>query len=105
MLAARDQENLIYSQQTNAANKPLNKAIRGLQSKTPGQQAPKTPFKTSLNTGNKATIFETQKTGLKALGKENENHLRPEKQDGTLDSRAFVTPMGRKELLATPFKY
>ncbi|KAF7514161.1 hypothetical protein GJ744_004486 [Endocarpon pusillum] len=94
MLAARDQENLIYSQQTNAANKPLNKAIRGLKSKTPGQQAPKTPFKASLNTGNKATIFETQKTGLKALGKENENHLRPKKQDGTHDSRAFVTPMG-----------
>lgn len=105
MLAARDQENLIYSQQTNAANKPLNQGIRGLQSKTPGQRAPKTPFKTSMNAENKATLLGTQDISLKGLGKENENYLQPKKQDGNLDSKAFVTPMGREQLLAITFEY
>jgi hypothetical protein len=101
MLAARDQENLVYAHQTNAAGKPLNSGIRGLQSKTPGQRAPKTPFKTSLNDENKPTIFEAQKTGLKIGGKGYENGLQPEKRDGKLNTNAFVTPMGEQPFFTT----
>lgn len=104
MLAARDQENLVYSHQTNAASKPLNQGIRGLQSKTPGQRVPKTPFKTSVNDENKAPLSGTQKTGLKALGKGDENRVQPKKKDGKLDSNAFVTPMGRRKFFAIPFQ-
>jgi hypothetical protein len=97
MLAARDQENLVYSHQTNAASKPLNQGTRGLQSKTPGQRAPKTPFKASVKDENKAILFGTQKTILKGLGKEDENCLQLQQKDGKIDSNAFVTPMGRGE--------
>jgi hypothetical protein len=97
MLAARDQENLVYSHQTNAVGKPLNQGNRGLQSKTPGQRAPKTPFRASVNDENKAILFGTQKTSLKGLGKGDENHVRPMQKDGKLDSNAFITPMGRED--------
>ncbi len=100
MLAARDQENLVYSHQINAASKPLNQGIRGLPSNTPGQRIPKTPFKTSVNDENNATAFGAQKTGLKTLGKGDENRLQPKNKDGKLDSNAFVTPMGRKSFFA-----
>jgi hypothetical protein len=98
MLAARDQENLVYSHQTNAASKPLHHGIRGLQPKTQGQRAPKTPFKALFNDENSATIFGGHKTGLKASGKGDENRVQPKKRDGKLESSAFVTPMGRAKL-------
>jgi hypothetical protein len=103
MLAARDQENLVYSHQTNAASKPLNHGIQGLQPKTPGQRAPKTPFKPSFHDENNATNFGGQKTGLKALGRGDENRVQPKKKDGKLDSNSFVTPMGRAKLLRDNF--
>ena len=103
MLAARDQENLVHSHQTNAANKPLNQGIRGLQSKTPGQRAPKTPFKASVNDENKATILGTQNAGLMTLGKGDENDPQLKNKDGKLDNNAFVTPAGRARLLQDVF--
>ena len=93
MLAARDQENLAYSHQTNAASKPLNQGIRGLQSKTPGQRAPKTPFKASLNDENDPAAFGTQQKGLKTTFR-GEGGLLQTKKDGKLDNNAFITPMG-----------
>lgn len=102
MLAARDQENLVYSHQTNAAGKPLNQGIRGLQSKTPGQRAPKTPFKAFPSDENNAVFIGAQKTGIKAWNKGDENRLQTNKNDGKLDSNAFVTPVGRETL---PNKY
>jgi hypothetical protein len=97
MLTARDRENLVYSYQTNAASKSLNQGSRGLQSKTPGQRAPKTPFKVPVNDENKAILPGTQKTTLKALGKGDENCLQSQQKDGKVDSNAFFTPMGRGE--------
>jgi hypothetical protein len=99
MLAARDQENLVYSHQTNAASKPLNQSIRGPQSKTPGRQAAKTPFKKSVNDENNPAVFEGLRTGRKALAKGDANRLQDKQQDGKHKSNAFVTPIGRGTLL------
>ncbi len=96
MLAARDQENLVYSHQTNAANKPLNQGIGGLQSKIPRQRAPKTPFKTTLNDENNLAIFGNPKTGLKGLNKADDNGAQNKQKDGKLQGNAFVTPLGRR---------
>ena len=53
MFASRaHNENAVYEQQTAAAAKPLNQGVKGLQPKTPGNKAPKTPFKVSLNDEN-----------------------------------------------------
>jgi hypothetical protein len=98
MLAARDQENLVYLHQTNAASKPLNQGVRGLQPKTPGQRVPKTPFKTTLNDENNPTLLGGVRTGLKGVGKGDENRLQTKQKDGKLDSNAFVTPMGTASL-------
>lgn len=68
MFAARaDQENFVHAQQTIAAAKPMNQGVRGLQGKTPGNKAPKTPFKVPLNDENEAG--KTGKGGLKTNGK------------------------------------
>lgn len=94
MLAARDQENLVHAHQQAAAGKPLNQSIRQLQPKTPGNKAPKTPFRIPLNDENAAHPFPGQKTTLKNIGKDNENIIQTSKKDGKLDKNAFVTPMG-----------
>lgn len=94
MLAARDQENLVYSRQLNAAGKPLNQNIRNLQSLKPGERAPKTPFKSSFNDENNATGYGAQKMGLSTLGKGIENLGPGKTKDGKLDSKPLVTPMG-----------
>jgi hypothetical protein len=68
MFAARaDQENFVHEQQTVAAAKPLNQGVRGFTAKTPGNKAPKTPFKIPLNDENAAGY--TGKNGLKTNGK------------------------------------
>jgi hypothetical protein len=68
MFAARaDQENFVHEQQTVAAAKPLNQGVRGFAAKTPGNKAPKTPFKIPLNDENAAGY--TGKNGLKTNGK------------------------------------
>lgn len=95
MLAARDQENLAYSHQTNAANKPLNQGFRGLQPKTPGRAPAKTPFKKLLNDENHPGRFEGPKTGLKSLAKGGDDHgLQDKRRDGKFNSYALVTPVG-----------
>ncbi|KAL4788236.1 hypothetical protein BJX76DRAFT_316719 [Aspergillus varians] len=85
MLALRDQENLVHAHQTVAASKPLNQSTKQLQPRTPGNRAPKTPFKVPLKDENDPLAFG--KKTVKTIGKQNEN-ARPSVKD------AFVTPMG-----------
>jgi hypothetical protein len=104
MLAARDQENLVYTHQTNAVGKPLNQGVRGLHYKQAAERAPKTPFKASVNDETNPTGLGAQRTGLKTLGKREENCLQT-KEDGNFDGNAFVTPMGTRNLLCTSFRW
>jgi hypothetical protein len=91
MLATRaDQENLIHEQQTAAAAKPLNQGLRGLTAKTPGNKAPKTPFKVPLNDEN--AQYNGGKSVLKTNGKAFDNTLG--KKGPVFDKNAFVTPAG-----------
>lgn len=81
-LAANDQENAIRHLQAGAAGKSLNAGLKGFAAKTPGNKAPKTPFKVPLNdenAPNKAgkSVFKTNGKGAK------------------LDENAFVTPAGK----------
>lgn len=97
MLAARDQENLVHGHQQIAAAKPLNQGTRLLAPKTPGNKAPKTPFKIPLNDENGPGPFGGGKAGLKTVGKGNENAGTGAKKGGGLgDKDAFKTPMGTK---------
>jgi hypothetical protein len=90
MFATRNNdENATYQQQTAAAAKPLNQGIKGLAPKTPGNKAPKTPFKVSLNDENAA--FGPGKTG----GKGNNGGPFGEGKTGKLDKNIFVTPAGK----------
>lgn len=60
MFAARaDQENAVHAHQQAAAAKPLNQGIKGLAAKTPGNRAPKTPFKIPLNDENSTSASKT----------------------------------------------
>lgn len=93
MLASRDQENLLYGQQAAAASKPLNQGVRQLAPKTPGNKAPKTPFKIPLNDENALGEFGGGKNGLKTVGKGNGNLVEGEKK-GLANKNAFITPMG-----------
>ncbi|KAK5720048.1 hypothetical protein LTR15_007321 [Elasticomyces elasticus] len=88
MFASRSHnENAIYEQQTAAAGKPLNQGVKGLAPKTPGNKAPKTPFK--VNDENAA--FGNGKTG----GKAKEGGLfGGQGKGGKVDQSAFVTPAG-----------
>lgn len=70
MLAARDQENLVYAHQSAAAGKPLNRAF---QPKIPGNKL-KTPFRPAKNDENHNLTFKKGKSSL--------------------DKNAFVTPVG-----------
>ena len=91
MLATRvDQENFVHDQQTAAAAKPLNHGLRGLPTRTPGNKAPKTPFKVPLNDEN-AQIHggkSVLKTNVKGLDKTG-GKARP-----VFDKTAFITPAG-----------
>ncbi|EON66690.1 hypothetical protein W97_05936 [Coniosporium apollinis CBS 100218] len=89
MLAVRDQENFVHGQQAAAAAKPLN---QGLVAKTPGNKAPKTPFKVALNDEN--VVFRGGKSVLKTNGKGNENLFTGAKKGNELDKNTFVTPAG-----------
>ncbi|KAF1914907.1 hypothetical protein BDU57DRAFT_453586 [Ampelomyces quisqualis] len=77
-LAAHDQENAIRNISIGPGGKPLNAGVKGLGAKTPGNKAPKTPFKVPLNDEN--VIKQAGKSVLKNTGKGNEN--------------AFLTPAG-----------
>jgi hypothetical protein len=85
MLALRDQENLVHTQQTTAAAKPLNQGPRQLQAKTPGAKGPKTPFKVPLNDENHPLAFG--KRAGNGNGNHNGNTIKPGKD-------AFITPLG-----------
>ena len=76
-----------------AAGKSLNAGLKGFNAKTPGNKAPKTPFKRSLNDEN--TTFKAGKSVLKPNGKGNENLLMTSKKGGKFDDNAFVTPAGK----------
>lgn len=67
--------------------KPLNAAAKSFGAKTPGNKAPKTPFKLPLNDENVFT------KGANGDGKG--NLLMTTKKGGKLDASAFVTPAGK----------
>ncbi len=92
LLAARDQENLAYGHQQIAAAKPLNQGVRQLPPKTPGNKAPKTPFKKPLNDEN--LPFGGGKTNLRTNGQGNENILGGGKKVTLVDRSVFITPLG-----------
>ena len=92
MLAARDQENLIHRNQTTATGKALNQGLRGLQPKTPGNRAPKTPFQGRDNDENRPRAFNGQKSALEGLAKGDENTLQATKEPKLKDN-AFITPV------------
>ena len=95
MLAARDQENLVHGHQQAAASKPLNQGTRQLAPKTPGNKAPKTPFKLPLlNDENRPGTLGAGKSGFKDNGKGNENAVTGARKGGLGDKDAFKTPMG-----------
>jgi hypothetical protein len=77
-LAAHDQENAIRNISIGPGGKPLNAGSKGPGAKTPGNKAPKTPFKVPLNDEN--VFKQAGKSVLKTNGKGNEN--------------AFLTPAG-----------
>ncbi|KZM23154.1 uncharacterized protein EKO05_0008189 [Ascochyta rabiei] len=89
-LAAHDQENAVRNLQIGPSGKPLNAGVKGFGAKTPGNKAPKTPYKIPLNDEN---IFTKGGDG-KGKGKGNENLFLTTRKGGKLDASAFVTPAG-----------
>jgi hypothetical protein len=86
LLAANDQENRIRSFPGGAAGKSLNNgALKPFGAKTPGNKAPKTPFKVPLNDENAPLRAGVGKTGKGKLN-------------------AFVTPAGKAWLRIRIFK-
>jgi hypothetical protein len=97
MLAARaDQENAVHPQ----AAKQMNQAIKGLNAKTPGNRAPKTPFKIPLNDEN--VTFHAGKSAVKANGKGGGEKGLTAKKVGQVDKKAFITPAGTFTVASTP---
>lgn len=92
ILAANDQENAVRHLHASAAGKSLNAGLKGYNAKTPGNKAPKTPFKVPLNDEN--AVNKAGKSVLKANGKANENLLVTGKKGVKLDENAFITPAG-----------
>ena len=80
-LAARDQENAVRNISIGPTGKPLNAGVKSFGAKTPGNKAPKTPFKLPLNDEN--VFKQAGKSVLKTNGK-----------GGKADENAFVTPAG-----------
>ncbi|KAJ4370627.1 hypothetical protein N0V83_005148 [Neocucurbitaria cava] len=91
-LAANDQENAVRHLHAGAAGKSLNAGLKGLNAKTPGNKAPKTPFKVPLNDEN--AFKQAGKSVLKTNGKGHENLLMTSKKGGKVDDNAFLTPAG-----------
>lgn len=89
-LAANDQENAVRHLQAAAAGKSLNAGLKGFNAKTPGNKAPKTPFKIPLNDENAVT--KGGKSILHTKGKGAE--LVTGGKGGKVDDNAFVTPAG-----------
>jgi hypothetical protein len=93
VLAVNDQENRVRALQAGAGGKALNAGLKGFNAKTPGNKAPKTPFKIPLNDEN--ATFKGGKSVLKINGRGNENLFMTAKKGGKLDENAFVTPAGK----------
>ncbi|GAB7349508.1 hypothetical protein MBLNU459_g0216t1 [Dothideomycetes sp. NU459] len=92
MFAARaDQENFVHGQQQAAAAKPLNQGLRGLGAKTPGNKAPKTPFRRPQ--GDENDDFGAR-TGLKTAKKGGDTLFTKTQKGADVDKNAFVTPAG-----------
>ncbi|CBX90287.1 hypothetical protein IAQ61_001780 [Plenodomus lingam] len=91
-LAANDQENAVRHLQAGGAGKSLNAGLKGFNAKTPGNKAPKTPFKVPLNDEN--AVNKAGKSVLKTNSKGNENLLFTSQKGAKLDANAFVTPAG-----------
>ncbi|KAH6866725.1 hypothetical protein BKA58DRAFT_364330 [Alternaria rosae] len=89
-LAANDQENAVRHLHAGAAGKSLNAGLKGFNAKTPGNKAPKTPFKIPLNDEN--AVGKAGKSVLQTKGKGNE--LFTTNKGGKIDQNAFVTPAG-----------
>ncbi|KAH7033318.1 uncharacterized protein B0I36DRAFT_348390 [Microdochium trichocladiopsis] len=83
MFAARDQENLAFHRQNNAAMKQLQK--------TPGAQYPKTPIRVPLNDENAAHAIKGAKS-IAGPRNGNENVLTSKANKG-LNKSQFMTPM------------
>jgi hypothetical protein len=92
ILAANDQENVVRNLQVGPAGKALNAGLKGFNAKTPGNKAPKTPFKVPFNDEN--VVHKAGKSVLKTNGKGYDNLLKTSQKDGKLDANAFVTPAG-----------
>jgi hypothetical protein len=92
-LAAHDQENAVRSLQLGPGGKPLATGSKSFNAKTPGNKAPKTPFKVPLNDENDFT--RGGKSVLQTKGKGSENLLMTSKKGGKLDANAFMTPAGK----------
>ncbi|KAF2994853.1 hypothetical protein E8E13_003922 [Curvularia kusanoi] len=90
-LAAHDQENAVRNLQVGPGGKPLNAGAKSFGAKTPGNKAPKTPYKVPLNDENVFT------RGGKGDGKG--NLLMTTQKGGKLDASAFVTPAGPRAIL------
>ena len=105
MLAARDQENLVHGYQAAAASKPLNQGIRQLPPKTPGNKAPKTPFKIPLNDENGVMGNGGGKTVLKVNGKGNENLTIGGKKGVLAGQSALITPSGMYQSFLLCFEF
>jgi len=85
MFATRDQENVFHDHQTAAAAKPLNRGVRGVAPKTPG------------NNGGKVT-FGNLLTTRKISNKDDENvNLIGTKKGGNAEKPSFITPLAQKD--------
>ncbi|KAF2033805.1 hypothetical protein EK21DRAFT_85963 [Setomelanomma holmii] len=84
-LAAHDQENAVRNISIGPSGKPINAGAKAFGAKTPGNKAPKTPFKVPLNDEN---VFKTGRGDGKGKG----NLQLTSKKGG--DENAFVTPAG-----------
>ena len=82
------------SLQLGPGGKPLGAGSKSFNAKTPGNKAPKTPFKVPLNDENDFT--RGGKSILQTKGKGNENLLMTSKKGGKPDASAFVTPAGKR---------
>jgi hypothetical protein len=91
-LAAHDQENAVRHLHAGPAGKALNGGAKSFNAKTPGNKAPKTPFKVPLNDEN--AVNPAGKSLLQTKGKPSENLLFTTKKSGKIDENAFVTPAG-----------
>ena len=93
MLAARDQENLVFSHQNGAALKQ-QQANRQLQPKTPGSRYPKTPIKVPLNDENATHVKGAATGNFGGRAGANENAATSKAFKSQKKSN-FVTPMGK----------